>query len=169
MIKTPTTPEGIIKDNSILRMLETSLSDGALFRWRDPKTGTGDIAKMLQFLKNFWEAVARVFESAWALPPRKSRLMHGVGITSLGYVMDAIGDRLWDLETPSIDQFADDLAPLVDLCAWTSGEWHFGPNSVRAWNELQNTQADTQLLTNYLLFQYKARVWSAKRESRRDA
>lgn len=169
MIKTPTTPDGIVKDNSILRMLETSLTDGSLYRWRDPKTGTGDISKMLQFLKNFWEAVSHVFRDAWALPPRKSRLMHGVGITSLGFVMDAIGDRLWDIEIPSVDHFVEDLTPLAEVCAWTGGEWHFGPNSVRAWNELQNTQKDTQLLTNYLLFQYKARVWSAKGDIVRDA
>src|SRR6516165_562830 len=34
-IRTPTTPEGIIKDNSILKMLENSLSDGALYTFRD--------------------------------------------------------------------------------------------------------------------------------------
>src|SRR2546426_91175 len=31
-IQTPTTPEGVIKDNSVLRMLEYSLNDGVLFR-----------------------------------------------------------------------------------------------------------------------------------------
>src|SRR5262249_20824013 len=33
-IQTPTAPQGVIKDNSILRMLENSLSDGILFRFR---------------------------------------------------------------------------------------------------------------------------------------
>jgi hypothetical protein len=37
-IQTPTTPEGMIKDNSILEMLESSLSDGALYAFRDPDT-----------------------------------------------------------------------------------------------------------------------------------
>lgn len=169
MIRTPTTPEGIVKDNSVLRMLETSLTDGALYRWRNAKTGVGDLSQMLLFLKNYWAAVANVFEAAWGLPPRRSRLMHGVGITSLGFVMDAIGDRLWEVGVPSVKEFAEDLEPLSEVCAWTAGEWHFGPNSVRAWNELQNTQKDTQLLTNYLLFQYKARVWSAKNPVVRDA
>jgi DGQHR domain-containing protein len=36
MIATPTTPDGLIKDNSILKMLENSLSDGVLYRFRDP-------------------------------------------------------------------------------------------------------------------------------------
>ena len=30
LIRTPTTPDGLIKDNSVLRMLENSLNDGAL-------------------------------------------------------------------------------------------------------------------------------------------
>ena len=37
MIRTPTMPEGKIKDNSILKMLENSLSDGALYGFRDPE------------------------------------------------------------------------------------------------------------------------------------
>ena len=41
-IQTPTKPEGTIKDNSILKMLESSLSDGALYAFRDPNTGEGD-------------------------------------------------------------------------------------------------------------------------------
>jgi len=169
MIRTPTTPEGLIKDNSVLRMLETSLSDGALYRWRDSNSGTGDLTLMLQFVKNYWMAVSEVFADAWGLPPRKSRLMHGVGITSLGYLMDAIADRLWEIEIPTVHDFASDLEPLVDICAWTRGEWRFGPNSVRAWNDLQNTQKDTQLLTNLLLFQYKARVWSPRSSALKDA
>ena len=57
MIRTPTTPEGIIKDNSILKMLENSLSDGALYRFRDPLTGRGNEEEMLSLLMDFWSAV----------------------------------------------------------------------------------------------------------------
>jgi hypothetical protein len=38
-------------------------------------------------------AVRDTFADAWDKPPRQSRLMHGVGIASLGFVMDAILDR----------------------------------------------------------------------------
>ena len=160
MIATPTTTRGLIKDNSMLRMLGNSLTDGALYRWRDSRTGEGDMGSMLQFLKNYWEAVSRVFPEAWALPPRRSRLMHGVGIISMGFVMDAIGDRLYDTPIPSPEQFAEDLRPLQPVCKWTSGYWAFAPAAMRKWNELQNTQRDIQLLTNYMLFQYKSRVWA---------
>ena len=37
---------------------------------------------------------------------------------------------------------------------------------MRKWNEIQNTHKDIQLLANYLLVQYKSRVWSrARREA----
>ena len=64
-IQTPTTPEGIIKDNSILKMLESSLSDGALYTFRDPDTGEGDDEQMMSLLVGFWSAVSEVFNYAW--------------------------------------------------------------------------------------------------------
>ena len=41
-IRTPTMPEGRIRDNSVLKMIENSITDGALYRFRDPRTGEGD-------------------------------------------------------------------------------------------------------------------------------
>jgi DGQHR domain-containing protein len=158
-IQTPTTPEGIIKDNSILKMLESSLSDGALYTFRDPNTGEGDVEQMMSLLIGFWGAVADVFYYAWDIPPRKSRLMHGVGIASLGFLMDAIYDRYARVRVPGKSDFAADLADIADSCRWTNGFWDFGPGQQRKWNELQNTTRDIQLLTNYLLFEYKNRVW----------
>ena len=159
-IRTPTTPEGIVKDNSILKMVENSLSDGALYSFRDPTTGEGDEEKMLELLMAFWTAVSDVFADAWDKPPRQSRLMHGVGIVSLGFIMDAIFDRYSRNRIPSMDDFAEDLRELREICRWTNGFWDFGPGTQRKWNELQNTTRDIQLLTNYLLYEYKARVWS---------
>jgi DGQHR domain-containing protein len=158
-IRTPTTPEGIVKDNSILKMLENSLSDGALYNFREPATGDGDEEKMLSLLTAFWAAVSDVFTDAWDKPPRESRLVHGVGIVSLGFVMDAIFDRYSRKRVPDADDFAHDLVELREVCRWTNGYWDFGPGAQRKWNELQNTTRDIQLLTNYLLCEYKARVW----------
>ena len=100
MIQTPTNPEGKIKDNSVLKMLENSLSDGALYSFRNPQTGEGDEDAMLCVLKDFWSAVRHVFPEAWDKPPRQSRLMHGVGIVSLGFLMDAIFDRYIRVRIP---------------------------------------------------------------------
>src|SRR4051812_14178143 len=83
-IQTPTTPEGVIKDNSILKMLENSLSDGVLYRFRYDNADGADAEKMLFVLQAFWGAASEVFHEAWGLPPKRSRLMHGAGIVSLG-------------------------------------------------------------------------------------
>jgi DGQHR domain-containing protein len=94
LIRTPTVGTGLIKDNSVLKMLENSLTDGVLYRFRgDNGEIEGDLDSMLQVLHSFWRATAEVFREAWGISPRRSRLMHGAGIVSVGFVMDAIADR----------------------------------------------------------------------------
>lgn len=158
-VRTPTNPKGGIKDNSVLRMIENSLTEGALYRYRDPLTGEHDADAMLRLLKTYWEAVAEVFPAAWAERPRKSRLTHGAGIVSMGYVMDAIADRHRREGPLTRRTFIENLEPLIPACRWTDGFWDFGPGAQRRWNEIQNTSKDIQLLTNYLMVQYKTLVW----------
>jgi hypothetical protein len=160
MIRTPTVVNGLIKDNSVLKMLENSLSDDVLYRFRAAEGAGGDTNAMLQVLHAFWGAVALVFPDAWGIPPRRSRLMHGAGIVRIGFVMDAIADRYRQSGLPAREQFRQDLLPLREACRWTDGYWDFGPGVQRKWNEIQNTHRDIQLLANYLLVQYKARVWN---------
>lgn len=169
LVQTPTNPEGIVKDNSVLRMLENSMTDGSLYRYREPATGEGDPEAMLNLLKAFWTAVKDTFPMAWGVTPRRSRLMHGVGVISMGFVMDAITDRYSRSGLPTLRDFTSDLDGIAGICRWTHGYWDFGPHNQRKWNELQNTPKDIQLLTNYLLFEYKARVWSQPLDGRREA
>jgi DGQHR domain-containing protein len=159
LIQTPTTPAGLIKDNSILRMLENSLMEGVLYRYRDDERN--DTQQMFELLCAYWSAVRDVFKDAWGKPPKKSRLMHGAGILAMGYVMDAIGDRHRNGKPLNDKAFRRDLEPLRDVCRWTDGYWDFGPGRQRKWNELQNTSKDIQLLANYLLVHYKSRVWNS--------
>jgi DGQHR domain-containing protein len=159
-IQTPTTPNGYIKDNSILKMLEHSLSDGVLYRFRYVEDGPGDIDSIMAVLQNFWGAVSKVFAEAWKLPPRQSRLMHGAGIIGMGFLMDTIAERHRNIRIVSEDQFIADLMPLKSACRWTDGYWDFGPGRQIKWNEIQNTTRDIQLLANYLLVQYKSLVWN---------
>ena len=98
--------QGFIKDNSVLKMLENSLHDGALYRCRLQADSETDTDRILELLFNFWYAVTRVFENAWGKPPTRSRLTHGVGIVSMGHVMDAISDRYRLKGIPTTDQFA---------------------------------------------------------------
>ena len=80
----------------------------------------------------------------------------------MGLIMDAIGERHRSKRLVDEETFTKDLLALVDVCRWTDGYWDFGPGQQRKWNEIQNTPKDIQLLSNYLLVQYKALVWSRK-------
>lgn len=149
-ISTPTMANGYIRDNSVLKMIENSLYEGALYQYRNPENGTGDIPSILMHLNHFWGAVERVFPTAWSLPPTKSRLTHGAGIQSLGYVMDALTEGIPAAELPGI-AIEDILLELRTQCAWTEGTWDFGSDQVRRWNGIQNTPNDVRLLTSHLL------------------
>lgn len=160
MIHTITNPNGKIKDNSILRMIENSLSDGVLYRLREGN-GADDIEAMLGVLYEFWRAVAKTFPDAWSLPAKRSRLVHGAGIVTMGYLMDAIADRCRSERRPTNEKvFKRDLEALKPLCRWTDGFWDFGAGQQRKWNEIQNTTKDIDLLSNYLVGYYKMRVWN---------
>jgi DGQHR domain-containing protein len=159
-IQTVTNPGGIIKDNSILKMIENSLSDGMLYRLREGGADGGpDTEAMLGVLFSFWRAVAKVFADIWDEPAKRSRLVHGAGVVSLGFLMDVISERYRSKGVPTEAMFAKDLKPLKAVCRWTDGYWEFGPGQQRKWNEVQNTTKDIQMLTNFLIVQYKALVW----------
>ncbi|MEX3078241.1 DGQHR domain-containing protein DpdB [Escherichia coli] len=165
-IKTATNPDGVIADNSMIKMIDASLREGALYRFRAPSTGLGDEVKMVKLLNNFWSAVETVFTDDWDKKPRYSRLLHGVGILALGSLMDEIdqvhqdykGEPGWT-EIPSYTRFVEELNRIKPLCAWSSGAWNFGTDIdgqpiVRKWNELQNLSKDISLVTDYLVTSY---------------
>jgi DGQHR domain-containing protein len=160
-IKTATNPTGIIQDNSILRMLENSLSDGVLYTvYQLHNQSDEGVRAMLSILNDYWKAVSLTFSSAWDLSPKKSRLTHGAGIISMGFIMDAITNRYGENNKLSVTAFQQDLEKLGPGCRWTHGYWEFGPGDQRKWNEVQNTPTDIRILSSYLLMQYKRLVWS---------
>ena len=163
-IRTPTTVGGTIKDNSILKMLGASIEDGALYDYFDSETGGGDTESMLRLLKNFWAAVAECFPEAWDESPRRSRLVHGVGIVSLGCLMDEIAYVLGEGRIPTSEEFAAELQLIADQCRWMSGTWKFSSRDSCAWNELQNTPRDILRLSDHLLGLYRAARGSAAGE-----
>ena len=128
-------------------MIENSLYDGALYQYRDPRTGEGDEELMLQHLMAFWVQVRDRWPTAWELPPRKSRLTHGVGIQALGYIMDLLtsDQMVSELSPANIDGSLEVLEPVI---AWTEGSWFLAPGDERRWNGLQNTPNDVRKLTN---------------------
>ncbi|WP_026424279.1 DGQHR domain-containing protein DpdB, partial [Actinokineospora inagensis] len=147
-IATPTTPGGYIKDNSVLKMIENSITNGALHQYRDPTTGAGDLDRITTHLTTWWTAVRDTWPAEWALPPRLSRLTHGVGIVALGYAMDLLtDDHHVDTLDPTV--LRGRLAELVPHTAWTRGEWQFR-DGARRWNSIQNTTHDISALTAFL-------------------
>jgi DGQHR domain-containing protein len=149
-IATPTMANGYIKDNSVLKMIENSLYDGALYQYRDPEDGSGEIDQMVLHLNYFWTIVQLTFPDAWELAPTKSRLTHGAGIQAMGYVMDALTDGVPTAELAGMN-LESTLSRLAEHCAWTTGTWKFGVDQTRRWNGIQNTPNDVKLLTSHLL------------------
>ncbi|MGW0927590.1 DGQHR domain-containing protein DpdB [Streptomyces sp. NPDC002644] len=149
-VSSPTSPMGNIKDNSILKMLEHSLFEGALYQYRNPEDGTGDVDRMVLHLRSFWNIVRETFSNAWLLPPRQSRLTHGVGIQAMGFVMDALTEGMPAEEVDS-DEIRAAVLSLMPVTAWTSGMWRFPSGEERRWNGLQNTPNDVRLLTDLLV------------------
>jgi DGQHR domain-containing protein len=121
LIQTPTTPTGIVKDNSILRMLTNSLTDGALHPYRDP-AGEGDEEMMVSIIYAFWSSVKTDFSASLGRKTRRSRLMHGVGIVAMGYLMDAIADR-YRSNTLSTELFQQDIEILSDAQIFFMDQW----------------------------------------------
>ncbi|GAA5213730.1 DGQHR domain-containing protein DpdB [Corallincola platygyrae] len=168
LIKTATNPDGWIADNSIIKLVDSSLRDGALYNFRDPDTGEGNEDLILETLNNFWTAVQAVFPEAWDTP-KKSRLLHGAGVAALGSLMDTLHDEylfkhrdeenLEELVT-SVKYFQHELEVIQEACAWTKGVWRFGTDvegvSInRKWNEVQNVSRDIVLLTDFLQSVYR--------------
>ncbi len=149
LVRTPTSPEGVIKDNSMLKMLGNSVSDGSLFRFRGSDDRAADVNGMLALLYAFWGAVKEAFPAAWGGNPRHSRLMHGAGIVAVGNLMDHLVVKHPRRGLPKQADFAAGLATVAPACAWTQGTWKI-PGNRRRWNEIQNTRQDVALLTEHL-------------------
>jgi DGQHR domain-containing protein len=140
-----TNPNGVIKDTLLQRMLLNSMQNGAL-RALD---ATGDVLEWrFNLVSSFFEAVRMVFARDWdGHNAKSSRLLHGVGIISMGYVMDELHTRV---EACTAGAFLLGLQPLAQHTRWTSGEWSIGKER-RPWNTVQNTNADYRLISHHLV------------------
>ncbi|MBF9235126.1 DGQHR domain-containing protein DpdB [Microvirga alba] len=141
-----TNPSGFISDTAIQKVIMNSLNDGIL---RDLLRVEGGRDAGLKIISEFYEAVKATFpEDWWDHTPRTSRLVHGAGIGSLGYVMEVLaaldGARTWR-------QFAKGMECLQGRTAWTRGHWDFGGGDVRHWKAIQNVSRDVTTLAQYLL------------------
>ena len=144
-IKQHTNTEGVVADTTLQRLIMNSLTDGICRELIREENGE---EKCFKLISDYFAAVQEVFFEAWDQhTPKTSRLVHGAGIVSMGYVMEFLHARDKAITT---EQFALGMQPLTDYTAWTSGEWQFGDNETRPWNGLQNLHRDIQLLASFL-------------------
>jgi DGQHR domain-containing protein len=145
-IRQHTNPGGMISDTAMQKLIMNSASDGAIremFKFEDRED------RAYRLVNEFFYAVREVFGPEWTgMTPRLSRLRHGAGIVSMGFVMD----QLYSTEgAKKRQQFQWGLQLLQPYTAWTSGQWELEADDRRPWNGIQNTSTDIDLLTRYLV------------------
>ena len=144
----------VIADNSLLQVIKNSLNSphGCLYQHRNVATGEIDVEAVRKTVNLFWSEVKNAFPEAWGISPQKSRLMAGVGIKSMGVLMDRMMGNLHPDDSSARKQVYTYLQRLKPSCAWTSGSWIILDGV--AWNTLQNTSQDIRRLSNALMRAY---------------
>jgi DGQHR domain-containing protein len=150
----PDKRKAVVTDASVVRMIEESLAtpSGCLFPYRNIATGETDTDSIWRILTTYWLAVAQTFPEAWGKPPAKSRLMHGVGIRSLGRLMDKVMPIIDLRRDDVVERAAREVALVAPVCHWTSGRWE--ELGGLQWNELQNVPRHIRTLSNLLIRAY---------------
>ena len=157
LIHGQTNPHGVIRDTLVQRLLMNSLSDGALRLYGNDQKALR--SKGVDLVSEFFHAVKHVFGDAWdGHTPKTSRLVHGVGIISMGFVMEYLHAATGATKR---EDFIEPLMSLRPLAAWTEGEWKLGPER-RRWNSLQNVSSDWKVLAFYLVRNVQRHVETPK-------
>lgn len=156
LIRRASTPRGsgaVITDTSIIEMLRESLnsSSGCLFPYRNLSTGETDFEAIWRILVVYWTVVRDSFPEAWGKPPEESRLMHGVGIRSMGRLMDKVMGSVGPNDPRLVDHVESAMARVAPHCHWTSGVWD---ELSLQWNDVENTGRHQRVLTNFLVRVY---------------
>jgi hypothetical protein len=144
----------VIADNSIVKMVEESLSQpsGCLFPYRNIATGETDFDGITTLLVVYWSAVREVFPEAWGKPATKSRLMHGAGIRSMGRLMDRIMPVVDPRKPTAQAEVVRELKLVAPICRWTAGRWD--DMDGMKWNDLNNVPRHINILSNVLIRGY---------------
>jgi DGQHR domain-containing protein len=146
--------KAVIQDNSLLLVIKDSLykPHGCLYQHRNVATGEIDVESVMRTINLFWNEVKKTFPEAWGVPSTKSRLMSGVGIKSMGVLMDRIMANLHPGDPKAPQQVKEYLDRLKPYCAWTSGNWEILGGV--AWDDPQNTPKDISKLSHALVRAY---------------
>lgn len=141
-----TNPEGVLRDTAIQKVIMNSAETGAIREHR-PERSRADFS--FDLISNYYGAVQEVFPEAWiGQSPRTSRLVHGAGIVSMGYVMETLYSRKNSITRKA---FIAGLKPLRRHVAWTEGHWQFPEGGRVKWDEIENTSRQIQKLSLHLV------------------
>jgi DGQHR domain-containing protein len=140
----------VVTDTSLVNAIEESLRSGCLAIYRN-LAGQYDTDAIWQVLLCYWIAVKDTFPDAWARPPSESRLMHGVGIRSMGHLMDRVMGTLNISERETSTIVRKQLRRLAPHCHWTAGRWD---ELDMRWDQLQNVPKHIQILSHHLIRLY---------------
>lgn len=156
-IRQHTNPSGVISDTAMQRLVMNSTSQGAI---RELIAFDDRESRAVQLIDEFFKAVAMVFGGEWTgMAPRHSRLRHGAGIVSMGFVMDLLYATK---KINTCDGFAKSLKLLRPFTSWTSGEWQI-PGYKVPWNGIENTSSDIDILSRYLVSTIKRQLRKQQR------
>lgn len=143
-----TNPDGKIANNAVQRVIMASRSHGALRVLAQSPDGD---EKCFQFVSDFYRAVQAVFKKDWdGLSPKTSRLVHSVGIISMGRVMEV---AFHVCQARDFGDFCGVLESIRDQTHWTQGNWTMGSadnTRIYAWNDFQSTHPHIQLMSDHL-------------------
>lgn len=144
----------VVTDTVVIKMLEESLihPSGCFFPYRNIATGECDHNTIWHLLVSYWTAVKETFPEAWGLPAARSRLMHGIGIRSMGKLMDRIVSSGSASHGNPVNDFKRELSHVAPYCRWSSGVWE--ELGGMRFNDLQNVPKHLSILTNYLIRKY---------------
>jgi DGQHR domain-containing protein len=144
LIQQHTNPKGVIRDTAIHAVIMRSLSDGAIREMPENRR----LVDGFRLLSAFYGAVKKVFSEEWeGHTTKSSRLVDGVGIQALGYVMELLVGRGAHVE----EEFAAGLSVLRSHTAWTRGSWRFSDSEAVPWNKIGNSSRRVNALAQHLV------------------
>lgn len=141
-----------ISMSALISVIETSIRRGGALA-ENSEGAVADVEAMAEIVNVFYSGVKKVWPSAWDQTPWTSRLVHGVGITALGRLMDVVMSEVDASRPRAVSSVERRLRKIESKCAWTAGSWGDPLNC--PWNGLQNTSQDKRRLAEYLLESYR--------------
>ncbi len=144
----------VVTDTALVKSIKDSIENhnGCLFPYRNLITGETDFDIICHLLMSYWLAVKETFPGDWGVSTTRSRLMHSLGIQSMGKLMDKIVPGL-DIRQKNLKaELKREIQKVAPVCRWSEGVWE--ELGGIPWNAMENTPRYVKILSNYLIREY---------------